>query len=57
MLLGPLGGVEDDLYLTVPVAQIDKHQASVVTPAVDPAADCDGLSDLGLSQLTALMGP
>ena len=38
------------------VAQVDEHQPAMVAPAVDPAGQPDGLSDIVLAKLAASMG-
>src|SRR6185437_16615737 len=38
------------------VAQIDEDQPAMIAPAIDPARQPDGLSDIGLAKLAAIMG-
>ena len=47
-------GVAHDLHEAFAVAQIDKDNAAVVAPAIDPAAQGNGLPHQGFSNLTAI---
>ena len=53
--LGGLLGVEHHLGQPVVVPQIDKDEASVVAPAVDPTGQLNGIPLVGRAQLSAGM--
>jgi len=52
--LGPVG-VADHLQRAFAVAQVDEDHAAVVAPAVDPAAQADGLAQQGFGDQTAIV--
>ncbi len=48
--------LDDDLRETVAVAHVEEDEASVVTAAVHPSADGDGLADVGIAEFSAGVG-
>jgi hypothetical protein len=49
-------GVAHHLHVAFAVTQVDKNHATVVTAAVDPAAQGHGLAQLGFGHQTAVVG-
>jgi len=45
--------VEDALRQTIMIAQVDEHDATMVSAAVEPAGKFDRLTDIGLAKFTA----
>ena len=55
--LGPLVGIEHDLRLAVPVAEVDKDEPAVVAVTFDPTAERGRLAHVGGTQLAAGFSP
>ena len=47
--------VAHDLHIAFAVAQVNKNHTTVVTPAVNPAAQRNGFAQLGFGHLTAIV--
>ena len=54
--LGILLRTEDDLGQAFAIAQVDKNDATVVAPGMDPAGQFDLLADIGGAKSVAVMG-